>query len=115
MARRTRTISWIKPARKAFEKFPADVQDDMFDALSLAAEGSKADIAKPMKGLGSGVMEIALPYRGDAFRAVYCLQLDDDIWVIHSFQKKSKTGIKTPKQDIDVIKERIKRLKEMLK
>jgi phage-related protein len=67
-----------------------------------------------MRGLGSGVFEIALPYRGDAFRVVYAVQLAEEIWVIHAFQKKSTQGIKTPKREIDLIKERLKRLKEML-
>jgi phage-related protein len=61
------------------------------------------------------VLEIALAYRGDAFRVVYAVQLGDEIWVIHAFQKKSKQGIKTPKQDIDLIKDRLKRLKEALR
>lgn len=73
------------------------------------------DIAKPLTSLGSGVMELALKYRGDAFGVVYALQIGDDIWVVHAFQKKSKTGIKTPKQEIDLIRDRLKRLKEMLK
>ncbi len=71
-------------------------------------------IAKPLVGLGSGVMELALRHRGDAFRVVYALQIGDDIWVVHAFQKKSKAGIKTPKPDIDLIRERLKRLREML-
>jgi phage-related protein len=57
----------------------------MIDALSVAAEGGKAGIAKPMKGLGSGVFEIALPYRGNAFRLVYAVRLGDDLWVVHAF------------------------------
>ena len=66
-----------------------------------------------MKGLGSGVFEVALPYRGDAFRVVYAVQLGDELWVVHAFQKKSTQGIKTPKHEIDLIKDRLKRLKEM--
>lgn len=111
----TKRISWIKAARKAFEDFPEGAQREIQRALTVAAEGRKADIAKPMKGLGSGVFEIALAYRSDAYRVVYSVQLNEDIWIIHAFQKKAKTGIKTPKQDIDLIRERIKRLKEMLK
>jgi phage-related protein len=84
-------------------------------ALTIAAEGGKADIAKPMRGLGSGVFEIALPFRGDAFRVVYAVQLGEDIWVVHVFQKKSMRGIKTPKAEIDLVKDRMKRLKEMLR
>ena len=74
-----------------------------------------AGIAKPMKGLGSGVFEVALPYRGNAFRVVYAVQIGDELWAVHAFQKKSTQGIKTPKHEIDLIKERMKRLKEMLR
>lgn len=83
--------------------------------MTIAAEGGKADIAKPMRGLGSGVFEIVLPFRGDAFRVVYAVQLGEDIWVVHVFQKKSTRGIKTPKAEIDLVKDRLKRLKEMLR
>ena len=87
----------------------------LVDALSVAAEGGKAGIAKPMKGLGSGVFEIALPYRGNAFRVLYAVQLGEDLWVVHAFQKKSTQGIKTPQREIELIKDRLKRLKEMLR
>jgi phage-related protein len=87
----------------------------MARALTILAEGRMPDIAKPVTGFGSGVMELALRHRGDAFRVIYALQIDDDIWVVHAFQQKSKTGIKTPKQDIDLIDERLKRLKERFK
>ena len=113
--RPTRPISWFTPARKAFDEFPEGARETMIDALSVAAEGGKAGIAKPMKGMGSGVFEIALPFRGDAFRVVYAAQLGDDIWVVHAFQKRSTHGIKTPKREIDLIKDRLKRLKEMLR
>ena len=113
--RETRPVSWLTQARKTFEDFPEGAREIVLDALSLAAEGSKAGIAKPMKGLGSGVFEVALPYRGNAFRVVYAVQLADDLWVIHAFQKKSTHGIKTPKHEIDLVKDRLKRLKEMLR
>ncbi len=61
-----------------------------------------------------GIWELAIKDRGDAWRVVYALQIDDDIWVVHAFQKKSKTGIATPKHEIDLVRERIKRLKEAL-
>ena len=112
--RNTRPISWIKAARKDFEKFPQDAQDIILDALTFAAEGAKSSLAKPFKGMGSGVFEIALPFRGDAYRTIYAVQLGDAIWVIHAFQKKSRKGIKTPQQEIEVIKARLKRLKEEL-
>lgn len=115
MLRNTRPISWLKGARKDFEDFPQGAQLDMARALTILAEGRMPDIAKPLTGFGSGVMELALKHRGDAFRVVYALQIGDDIWVLHAFQKKSKTGIKTSKQDIDLINDRLKRLREVLK
>jgi phage-related protein len=115
MTRTTRPISWIKTALKDFEKFPEGAQAVCLSALTIAAEGGKADIAKPVHGLGSGVFEIALPFRGDAFRVVYVVQIGDDLWVVHAFQKKSTQGIKTPQREIELIKDRLKRLKEMLR
>ncbi len=115
MSRRTREVAWVGQARKAFEAFPRRAQDILLDALTIAAEGGKADIAKPMTSLGPGVMEIALAHRGDAYRAVYALQLHEAIWVVHAFRKKSKRGIQTPRQEIDLIRERLKRLKEQLR
>jgi len=113
-SRDTRPISWIKAARKAFEAFPEGAQDEIFLALTLAAEGRKADVAKPVTGFGSGVFEVALKYRTDAYRTVYALQLGDDVWVLHAFQKKAKQGIKTPKKELDLIRDRLKRLKKEL-
>src|SRR6266496_690043 len=115
MTQKTRPVSWIKAALREFETFPAGAKSICLAALTIAAEGGKADIAKPMHGLGSGVFEIALPFQGDAFRVVYAVQLADEIWVVHAFQKKSTQGIKTPKREIDLIKDRLKRLKEMLR
>ena len=115
MARLTRPISWIKAARKEFEEFPDEARTFCLAALTIAAEGGKADIAKPLKGLGSGVMEIALPLRGNAFRVVYAVQIGSEVWVIHAFQKKSTQGIKTPQREFDVIAKRLRQLKEVLK
>lgn len=115
MIKTTRTISWLKAARKDFDGFPALAQKDALRALTVAAEGRKDDHVKPLKGFDSGVMEIVLRYRGDAFRVIYAVQLGEDIWVIHAFQKKSTQGIKTPKHEIDLAHERLRRLKEMLR
>lgn len=112
--RDTRPISWIKAARRDFEEFPDEVQSDMLSALTIAAEGGKADTAKPFKGIDGGVFEIALRHKGDAYRAVYAVKIGADIWVIHAFQKKSKTGIKTPQMEVNLIRDRLKRLKEAL-
>ena len=114
MTRKTRPVSWIRAALKEFETFPAEAQSICLAALTIAAEGGKADVAKPLHGLGSGVFEIALPFKGDAFRVVYVVQLGADVWVVHAFQKKSTQGVRTPKREIEVIGERLRRLKEML-
>ena len=111
----TRPISWLKAALKEFETFPDAARTIMLNALTVAAEGRKADIAKPMHDLGSGVFEIALRFRSDAYRTIYAVQLGDDIWVVHAFQKKSTQGVKTPKHEIDLFADRPKRLKEMLR
>jgi phage-related protein len=115
MIRKTRPVSWIKAALKEFETFPEGARSICLAALTIAAEGGKADIAKPMHGMGSGVFEIALPHRGDAFRVVYAVQLAEEIWVVQAFQKKSTQRIKTPRREVDLIRDRLKRLKEMLR
>jgi phage-related protein len=109
-----RTISWLKGAIRDFEDFPNDVQINVKAALTIAARGGKADTAKPFKGVEGGVFEIALRHRGNAYRLIYALQIGADLLVVDAFQKKSKTGIKTPQIDVDRIRLRIKRLKEQL-
>ena len=111
----TRPIGWIRAARKTYETFPLSVRDRVNTALTIAAEGGKADIAKPLKGLGSGVIEIAVRYRSDAYRVVYAVEIAGALWVVHAFQKKSKTGTKTPKAEIDLIRARLGRLKKELR
>jgi phage-related protein len=112
--RSTRPIVWLKAARRDFEDFPEKARDRLLDALTVVAEGGMPAIAKPLKRFGSGVLELTLAFRGDAFRVVYGVQLGADVWVIHAFQKKSKTGIRTPKQEIDLIEMRLRRVKEMV-
>ena len=112
--RKTRPVSWLKAARHEFEKFPESARMVCLTALTIASEGGKADIAKPFKGLGSGVFEIVLAWRRDAFRVVYAVQIDEEIWVLHAFQKKSTQGIKTPRHEVELIESRLKRLKELL-
>ncbi len=102
-------------ARKEFEAFPADVQERMLRALTVAAEGGKDDIAKPLTSVDGGVFEIAMKHMGNAFRTIYAVRLGASLWMIDAFQKKSKSGIKTPQADVARIKERIKRLKETLR
>jgi phage-related protein len=112
--RNTRPIVWLKAARRDFEDFPDRARDRLLDALTVVADGGTPPMAKPLSGLGSGVLELALVFRGDAFRVIYAVLLGPDVWVIHAFQKKSKTGIRTPKHEIDLIHTRLRRLKEIL-
>jgi phage-related protein len=91
MTRKTRPVSWVRAALREFETFPEGARLVCLAALTIAAEGGKADVAKPIRGLGSGVFEIVLPivlpFRGDAFRVLYTVQFAEEIWVVHAFQK----------------------------
>ena len=110
-----RCLSWLKAALREFEDFPEQVRRQIAFGLSRAAEGGKADNAKPLHGIEGGVFEIVADDRSGTYRAVYALKLGEDIWVVHAFQKKSVRGIKTPQREIDLIRERIKRLRESLR
>ena len=87
----------------------------MAESRTEAIRGIKIDTAKPFKGFDGGVFEIAVKHRGDAFRTIYAVQIGAALWVIDAFQKKSKSGIKTPQMDVERIRERLKRLKEALR
>lgn len=113
--RNTRPINWVKGALRDFQRFPEAAQGKAVEALTIVADGATPAIAKPLAGLGSGVWELVLRERGDAYRVIYALQIGTAIYVIHAFQKKSKSGIATPKAEIDLVAERTKRLKEELK
>ena len=115
MTRKTRPVSGIKSALREFETFPVKDRSICLVALTIAAEGGKADTAKPMHGMGSGVFEIALPFWGDAFRVVYAVQLAEEVWAVHVFQKKSTLGVKTTRCDVELIQNRLRRLKEMMR
>jgi phage-related protein len=110
-----RQISWVKAARKEFETFPEEVRRRMGRALEIAGLGGMAESAKPLKGFDGGIFEIAIPFRKDAYRAVYAVKIGEDIWVIHAFQKKSKQGIKTPQNEIELIHGRIRFIKSQLR
>lgn len=87
-------VSWIASSYKDFRGFPDAVQDAMGYALYQAQLGAKHDSAKPLKGFGgAGVLEIVADHVGDTFRAVYTVKFATAIYVLHAFQKKSKTGI----------------------
>ncbi len=109
---REKPLHWVSSAKKDYLDFPVEVQNDMGYALGLAQLGAKHPKAKPWKGEGPGVFEIVEDSRGDTFRAVYTVRFADVVYVLHAFQKKSKAGIKTPKDDVNLIAERLKRAME---
>ena len=106
---REKPLYWVASAKKDYLTFPAEVQDDMGYALGLAQLGGKHPKAKPWKGEGAGVFEIVEDHRGDTYRAVYTVRFAEVVYVLHAFQKKSKSGIKTPQEDVKLIVERMKR------
>mgnify|MGYP003403618160 CR=1 FL=1 len=89
--------------------------DCMLEDEHVAQCGQKHVSSKPLKGLGSGVLEVISDHRGDTFRSVYTVRFADRVFVLHAFQKKSKSGIATPKADIDLIKQRLKQATEISK
>jgi phage-related protein len=108
-------LTWIADSRAHVKRFPASVQDDIGYALYVAQLGETSVRAKPLHGLGTGVMEIAVHDASGTFRAVYTVSIGDSIYVIHAFQKKSKTGIATPKSEMDLIRRRLKQLRSEVK
>ncbi|MEO5363412.1 MAG: type II toxin-antitoxin system RelE/ParE family toxin [Magnetococcus sp. DMHC-8] len=103
-----KALVWVSDSRERLRAFPEPVQHTMGYALFRAQEGKKHPDAKPLLGFkGAGVLEIVDDHDGDAYRAVYTVQLEGVVYVLHAFQKKSKQGITTPKQEMDLVKSRL--------
>jgi phage-related protein len=101
-------VIWIGSSLKDFRAFPEAVQDHAGYALYVAQRGGKHRDAKALAGFGgAAVLEIIKDYRGDTFRAVYTLRFAGTVYVLHAFQKKSKTGRETPRRDMDLIQQRL--------
>ena len=106
-------LFWIASSKKDLKSLPENIQNSFGYALHVAQIGLKHDDAKPLKGFGgAAVLEGVENYDGDTFRAVYTVRLAQVVYVLHVFQKKSKTGIATSKQDMDLIKARLKQAEE---
>ena len=102
-------VFWIKSSKDDLCEFPTEVVQQIGYTLYFAQIGEKHLSAKPLKGFGgAGVLEVVEDFDGDTYRAVYTVKFAGSVYVLHAFQKKSKTGSKTPKQTIDLIKERLK-------
>ena len=102
-------VVWVGSSRKDLRTFPDPVQDHMGYALYVAQRGGRHRDTKPLTGFGgAGVVEIIKDHRGDTFRAVYTLRYRRAIYVLHAFQKKSKTGRETPRRDKELIEQRLR-------
>ena len=106
-------LVWVGSSLEDLRAFPDDVKDVMGYGLYLAQMGDKHPDAKPLKSFGgSGVLELIDDFKGDTYRAVYTVKFRNAIYVLHAFQKKAKHGIATPKQDIELVKARLRRAQE---
>ena len=103
-----RPLFWEGSAKRDFKRFPIPVQKDMGVALFLVQLGGTPPSAKPLKGMGSGVYELVEDHRGDTYRAVYVVRIANHVHVLHAFQKKSKSGVRTPREDVALITRRFK-------
>jgi phage-related protein len=108
-----RPVVWLGNSKRNIRDFPKGAQKLLGDELQLIQFGGMPKDAKPFKGVGSGVLEIALRYASDAYRVVLAVQIGKRIYVLHSFQRKSKRGIETPKRDVDLIKKRYAEAQEL--
>jgi len=106
-------VVWIGSARRELASFPEEAKDSTGYALYIAQRGEKHVDAKPLRGFGSaGILKIVGDHAGDTYRAVHTVRLAGRLYVLHAFQKKSKTGIKTPKAEVELIRSRLKRAEE---
>ena len=105
-----KTLLWIGSCREDLKSFPEDVRLVMGYALYLAQTGGKHPDAKPLRGFGgAGVLEVVDDFDGDTYRAVYTVKLRGVVYALHAFQKKSRKGKKTPQQELEVVKQRLRR------
>jgi phage-related protein len=107
-------VIWLGSSRKDLRSFPEPVRDHVGFALYVAQRGAKHRDAKALAGFGgAGVLEIIKDHRGDTFRAVYTLRFAGTVYVLHAFQKKSKTGRETPHRDMDLIHQRLREARQI--
>lgn len=106
-----RSIIWLGNSRRNILAFPESVRKLIGDELQLIQFGGMPRSAKPFKGVGPGIIEIAVRHDREAYRCVQAVRLGDAIYVLHAFQKKSRTGIATPRQDVGLIRQRYREAK----
>ena len=108
-----RPVVWMGNSKKNTRAFPEEAQKLLGDELQLIQFGGMPKDAKPFRGVGSGVLEIALRYASDAYRVVVAVQIGKRIYVLHAFQKKSKKGIETPQREVELIRQRYREAEEL--
>ena len=109
-------VIWMGPSLEDLREFPEPVQDHMGYALYVAQRGGKHRDAKALSEFGgAGVVEVIKHHQGDTFRAVYTLRYADAVYVLHAFQKKSKSGRETPRRDIELIRQRLREAEQLAK
>src|SRR5271167_4239603 len=97
-------VRWVGSSKKDVSAFPREVKSDIGHALYAAQNGETDPAAKPLKGFGGrGVLEVVANHKGDTWRAVYTVKFHDAVYVLHAFQKKSKSGIATPKKELGLV------------
>jgi phage-related protein len=107
-------LVWVRSSKADLMKFPDQVQHDIGFALMTAQFGGKHEDSKPLRGFsGASVLEVIENWEGNTYRAVYTVKFAETIYVLHAFQKKSRHGISTPKHEMDLVRERLKRAEEI--
>ena len=101
-------VQWVGSSKSDLKRFPDAVQDRMGFAIYQAQAGLRHRNAKPLKGFGSGVLEVVARHDGHTFRAVYTVRFETAVYVLHAFQKKARRGIATPKQELDLVRRRLR-------
>ncbi len=101
-------LEWVASSKRDVKAFPSEVRDAVGYAIYLAQIGSKHADAKPLKGLGTGTLEVVASWRGNAFRAVYTVRFARAVYILHAFQKKATRGSTTPRPEIELIRARLK-------
>ena len=101
-------LHWVGSSKRDLLAFPHAVKDDMGNALGIAQFGGTAPNVKPWKGLGPGVLEVVESNDGNAYRAVYTVRFAEAVYVLHAFQKKSPSGIRTATRDVEFVCQRLK-------
>lgn len=110
-----KALVWLGDSRSRVQSFPEEVRDDVGYALYAAQRGGRSPKAKPLHGLGSGVLEIVALDPSGTYRVVYTVSIGSKVFVIHAFHKKSTSGIATPRREIDVVRDRLKQLRSEVK